>query len=60
MIIASGGWLWMIMKMDYQSLVIMDHAVTLLSDIVDIYIFYWYGELWSLDVKQKDHHPIGM
>ena len=60
MIIASGDWLWMIMKMDYQSFVIMDHAGTLLSDIVDIYIFYWYGKLRSLDVKQKDHHPIGM
>ena len=37
--------------MDYQSFFIMEHAGTLLSDIVDIYIFNWYGDLWSLDVE---------
>ena len=44
MIMASGDQ-WSIMKIDDQSFSIMGHAGTVPSEVVDIYIFCWYGEL---------------
>ena len=44
MIIASGDQ-WSIVKKDDRSFSIMEHAGTVLSAIVDISIFFWYGEL---------------
>ena len=44
MIMTSGD-RWSILKINDQSFSIMEHTDIVLSEVVDIYIFYWYGKL---------------